>query len=222
MTWDGLGAWWLEETASDPSYRSDVLPLVADLMPTKGTFLDAGCGDGQVSRYLTTNDRTFIGCDLNQTLAERAGLTQSVVVAELPNLTWLREESVDGVMLTLVVEHLEDLDALFRAAFSVCRTGGVMVMVANHPIVTTPESANILDPDDGEVFWRPGVYLAEGMTHEPAGATTVTFHHRPMSVMLNAAAGAGWRLDRCEERLLPTDMPDAGLPRLLGLRWTKQ
>lgn len=221
MTWDGLADWWLEETANDPSYGADVIPLVRELMPQEGFFLDAGCGDGHVSHVLTTKERTFVGCDINRKLAERAGLHQSVVLAELPDLRWLRAGSLDGVLLTLVIEHLEDLGSLFRSAWTATKPEGVLVLVANHPIVTAPESANVVDTDDGEVFWRPGSYLDQGVTHERAGDRTVVFHHRPISVLLNAAADEGWVLQRTVERLLPSDLPDAGFPRLVGLRWTK-
>jgi len=84
-----------------------------------------------------------------------------------------------------------------------------------------------VDPTDGELFWRWGTYLADGSTEEPAGDEQVTFFHRPLAGLLNAAAAAGWALDRTveqpvagapEDRLLSAQ---SHIPRLLGLRWIR-
>lgn len=221
MSWDALADWWTSETQSDPSYRSHVVPLVAELLPEAGLWLDAGCGEGQVSRQLGTPNRTMIGCDVNQSLCEQANAVMPVVRARLPELSWLRASSLDGAFLTLVIEHLDELHPLFEGTFSVVRPGGSLVIVANHPVVTSPGSANVIDPDDGEVLWRPGQYLQPGQTEETAGDATVTFYHRPIAAVLNSAACAGWSLSTVKERALTTELPDSGVPRLLGLRWTK-
>jgi len=221
VSWDGLADWWTVETETDPAYQSDVAPLVAELLPETGLLLDAGCGEGQVSRRLRTTRRTFIGCDVNQKLCEQANAVMPVVRTRLPDLSWLKASSLDGAFLTLVIEHLDDLDSLFLEVFAAVRPGGHLIIVANHPVVTAPGSANIVDPDDGEVFWRPGRYLEPGQTEETAGDETVTFYHRPIAAVLNAAAQVGWSLDTVRERALPSDLPDSGVPRLLGLRWVK-
>jgi hypothetical protein len=58
---------------------------------------------------------------------------------------------------------------------------------------------------------------------------TVTFHHRPLGVLLTAAADAGWHLERCIEQPLSADVMAAEpgytgqecIPRLLGVRWRR-
>jgi hypothetical protein len=87
-----------------------------------------------------------------------------------------------------------------------------------------------LDPTDGEVLWRWGPYLDEGASEVPAGDGAVTFHHRPVSRLLSAAAGAGWCLERLEE-LGVGEVQAAGdplldaqrhIPRLLAARWLRK
>jgi SAM-dependent methyltransferase len=221
VSWHDLADWWISETNSDPAYASEVIPLVRELVPEAGIFLDAGCGDGQVSRDLASRKRVMVGCDMTQKLCTKAAVTMSVVRACLPDLKWVREGSLDGVVCTLVIEHLDNLDQVFAAAWESVRPGGVLVIVANHPTVTAPGSANIVDLDDGEVAWRPGDYLVAGETQEQADDMTVTFYHRPISFILNEASRSGWTLDLMHERGLLSDMPDSGVPRLLGLRWRK-
>lgn len=220
--WSELGDWWLSEVASDPTYQSTVVPLLLELLPSDGVFVDLGCGEGQVMKAASSSSRTVIGCDLNAHLTRFAVEFGPVVQAMLPGLTWLRNQSVDGCLAVLVAEHLPELDPLFSAAAEITRPGGAFVLVGNHPYVTAPGSASVVDASDGEVFWRWGEYLVNGMTHESVGDDDVTFHHRSMSTLLNAAASSGWNLRRIREVDLPeagAGLPDAGLPRLIGLAW---
>lgn len=222
--WSNLAEWWEDEVAADPAYRAAVIPLIGELLPTSGVFIDLGCGEGQVMGALSTHDRVLVGCDVSSRLSTRAARHGPVVRADLPDLRWARPGSVDGCLAVLVIEHLDDLATLFGAAADVTRAGGVFALVANHPYVTAPRSASVVDPTDGEVFWRWGDYLSEGTTVERAGEGTVAFHHRPVSGILNAAAAEGWQLRHVREREIPAgadDLPHAGLPRLLGVAWER-
>ncbi len=223
-SWTELADWWESEVASDPSYQEVVIPLVDHLLPESGLFVDLGCGEGQVMKAVTTPRRTLVGCDLNAQLAATAARHGSVVQASLPDLRWLRPGTVDGCLTVLVIEHLASLESFFAATAEVTRVGGVLVIIANHPYVTAPGSASVVDPTDGEVFWRWGAYLPEGITQEAAGSSTIAFHHRPLGRLLTAAAQNGWILRELREVETPgsgVDLPDAGLPRLIGAVWER-
>jgi ubiquinone/menaquinone biosynthesis C-methylase UbiE len=128
---------------------------------------------------------------LSETLARKSGAHS--IVAQLPEIP-VRNASVDGAYAVLVVEHLADHRGFFSETARVVRSGGVLAVVANHPIWTAPDSSPITDTD-GETLWRPGEYFSNGTTEVTAGEGIVTFHHRNMSVLLNAAADAGWSLE---------------------------
>lgn len=228
--WEELAEWWAEEVADDPAYREQVLPLVLDLLNPRpeSTYLDVGCGDGRVMAAVREAGATAVGCDLNLELlrlaVDKGGLA---VGCRLPYLGWVRPASLDGAYASLVVEHLVDLDPFFAGLADSVKTGGPLVLVVNHPLFTAPESGPIVDPTDGEVFWRWGTYLEEGYTEEPAGDGLVTFYHRPMATILNAAADAGWSLERVVELGVPHTTsdpllaPQGHIPRLLGVRWSR-
>ncbi|MDJ0959852.1 MAG: class I SAM-dependent methyltransferase [Acidimicrobiia bacterium] len=227
--WDDLAAWWLSEVEDDAAYRDDVLPLALELFtaPT-GPVLDIGCGEGRVMREL--DDRTVVGCDGSwELLRVAAAGGRPVVRTELPELAWVRSASCAGSIAVMVLEHVAALDTLMAEAARVTMPGGTLVAVMNHPAYTAPRSGPIVDQSDGEILWRWGPYFAEVESHEPAGAGTVTFHHRPMGRILNAAASAGWNLEQLEERPLSpaTIVRHPGLigqeqfPRLLGIRWRR-
>jgi SAM-dependent methyltransferase len=228
--WDDLAEWWTEEVAGDPAYGEEVLPLLLDLLDPRsgGKYLDAGCGDGRVMRSVVDTGAIAIGCDTNPNLLRFAHAEGPVVGCRLPGLDWIRPGAFDGAYASLVAEHLADLPSFFHALAEAVRVGGPLVLVVNHPAFTAPGSGPIVDPTDGEVFWRWGAYLEDGFTEEPAGEETVTFFHRSFSSLLNSAASAEWVLEQIVERdvgCLADDDPllskQRGIPRLLGVRWRR-
>ena len=226
--WDAVAAWWVDEVASDPAYRLDVIPLALRLVGSGPTpVLDLGCGEGQLLRSLPL--RPAIGCDAAQSLLSRAVDHAPVVRCRLPDLQWLRSASVGSAVAVMVLEHLADHDALFAAAARVVRAGGALVVVMNHPAYTAPGAGPIIDQTDGEVLWRWGPYLERAVSTVPAGDARVAFHHRPLGDLLTSAANRGWRLDRMIERGLHPGVVAAipglegqqHIPRLLGVRWIR-
>jgi len=227
--WERLADWWLSEVVDDTAYRDDVLPLALEMFDAPpGAVLDIGCGEGRVMRELA--DRGVVGCDASTELLEVATAdSRPGVRARLPDLSWLRAESIAGAIAVMVVEHIAAIDRLFAEAARVTRVGGTLTAVMNHPAYTAPRSGPIVDQSDGEILWRWGPYFSHAEATEPAGDDFVTFHHRPLGEFLTAAANAGWSLERLEERPLnlETIAGNPGLigqehfPRLLGIRWRR-
>lgn len=219
--WDDLADWWLTELESDPTYEQVVVPLLMELVAAdRGTVLDVGCGNGRIMAMLKGADLNLIGCDLNAPLLSDARLIAPVMRVDLPDIP-LRDGSIDGAVVVLSFEHFAD--EIFAELARVIRPGGWMAAVANHPFVTAPGSASVIDPTDGEVFWRPGTYLDRGETIEDADGQPVTFIHRPLGHLLSTSADAGFSLTTLREVPLEAGgLPDAGLPRLIGVRWARR
>jgi len=211
-----MSGWWISEVESDPAYEEVVTPLLfVVLRPESGRlYLDLGCGEGRVMRSLHAAGARAHGVDVSEPLV--AGLS-GVVVAELPGIP-MRADSYDGVYSVLTLEHIADHVTLFAEAARVTRPEGVLAIVINHPTWTAPDSTPVSD-EDGEVLWRPGDYFSAGSSNIPAGDSTVTFFHRSMSDLLNAAAAAGWKLERMVEQPHHEFADQAGIPRLLACRW---
>jgi SAM-dependent methyltransferase len=216
VSWTYLTEWWLTEIASDPAYAEIVTPLLIELLhPQSGeTYLDLGCGEGRVMRTVAEHGATTHGLDINLDLARRSGIA---VVADLASVPF-RDDAYDGVYSVLTLEHVADHNGFFSEAARVTKPGGVLVVVVNHPVWTAPESTPMSD-SDGEVLWRPGDYFSKGLSEIPAGDSTVTFHHRSMADLLNAAAEARWSLERMIEKPHHEYEDQAGIPRLLACRW---
>lgn len=228
MTWAGLSEWWIDELRNDPAYEAMVTPLLLGLLrPVSGHHvLDIGCGDGRIMPHVASSGAIPIGIDSEPSLLGRAALHGPVARVSLPSMAAITSGSVDGAYICLVIEHIENHDALLAEAARVVRKGGNLALVVNHPVFTAPDSAPIHD-SDGETLWRPGRYFGAGWTDEPAGGRTIRFHHRSMAELLNSAADAGWSLEEMREvgltdqqlALNPGLAGQEHIPRLLGVRW---
>lgn len=224
--WDGLADWWVNEVHNDPAYAADVDPILIELLPQhRGVVMDLGCGEGQGMRLV---GRDSFGCDLSQDLLVRAETQGRTIRTRLPDLRWLRAGSVDTAFSVYLLDLIEDHERFFSEVARSVGPGGSLVIVINHPAYTAPGSAPLMDLD-GEILWRWGSYFVRGSSTEPAGEGHVRFHHRPMADLLTAAASAGWKLEAMIERGLSTatiaQIPgyegQEGIPRLLGVRWTR-
>ena len=223
--WESHAEWWLDEVTDDPIYQSDVLPMALEFIgPFSGIALDLGCGEGQVMRSLSGR---VVGTDISSRLLRKAAAGSAVVRGRLPDLGWMRPAVIDVAYAVLVVEHLPDL-SFFESAFRVVRSGGRLVVVVNHPAFTAADAGPIMDQSDGEFLWRWGDYFRPSRVPMPVTGGAVVFHHRPLGEILNAAAAAGWVLDRFVETgfsaaaiaARPGYRGQEQMPRLLGLRWT--
>lgn len=168
-----------------------------------------------------------VGCDLSPRLLGAAAVEGPVVRCRLPDLGWLRDDSVAGAYAVLVLEHIAEMDRFFAESHRVVETGGSLTVIANHPAYTPPGAGPVIDPADGEVLWRWADYFTPAVGLEPAGAGRMAFHHRPLGAIVAAARAAGWLLEFLEERPITVEPGDATLagqdriPRLIGLRWLK-
>ncbi len=220
MSWADLTEWWLEEIATDPAYDRVVTPMLLDVMSAEvgKTYLDLGCGEGRVMRMLAAAGARPIGVEMNHHLARRAVSAGPIAEGSLPDLGFLRDDSFDGAVCVLVIEHIEDHGRLFAEAARVVRPGGVLALVMNHPHWTAPGSSPISYPDD-ELLWRPGSYFDRGALLERAGGQEIVFHHRTMGDIVESAAFAGWSLERLIEAPHHELVDQAGILRLLACRW---
>jgi SAM-dependent methyltransferase len=225
-TWDDLADWWTAEVQDDPAYEGDVHPILTELLEgTAGFAIDLGCGEGQGMRLVGGD---VIGTDVSLPLLERASATAPVVQGVLPQLTWLKDGSLERAMSVYLVDLISDHETFFAETWRVIKPGGHLVVIINHPVFTAPGSAPFID-DDGQTLWRWGTYFEPGSSTEPAGDGTVEFFHRPVADLLTSAADSGWELEKMIERGLsaetiariPGYIGQEHVPRLAGFKWKK-
>ncbi|NIR39400.1 MAG: methyltransferase domain-containing protein [Actinobacteria bacterium] len=232
--WDEHADWWQREftAGADPEYVEQIIPLAREHLGAAGRVLDIGTGEGQIARALAEDGAEVIGLDPTvaqvEVAADRAGgpLYALALAAGLP----VRSASVDGVVVCLVFEHVDDLDGAIAEIARVLEPGGRLLLFLNHPLLQTPGSGMIVDHilDPPETYWRVGPYLREAVTvEEVQKGVFVRFVHRPLSRYVNAIVHAGLEI---EEMIEPAPPPGflakapeyehdvvVTTPRLLGL-----
>lgn len=232
--WESHAQWWQDEFTEgvDPEYTEQIIPLIMQHLPLRGSVLDVGAGEGQVARVATE-------AGLRVTAIDPAWAQVSVGRSRGGDVQWAQGSAMalpfaDGsfaaAVACLVFEHIADLDAAIGEVARILRPGGTFLFLLNHPLLQTPGSGWIDDHILEEQYWRVGPYLPEAETIEEVEKDVfITFFHRPLGRYLNALNDAGLVLDRFEEPAPPPGFlaraPEYGeaasIPRLLFLKLTK-
>jgi SAM-dependent methyltransferase len=103
-------------------YRSLFADLARASVHAHGKLLDVGCGNKPFAEMLHNRVTEYVGCDAVQSSEQ---VTDVICLAtELP----FREASYDTVLVTQVIEHVADHQALLRETFRVLRSDGVLIL----------------------------------------------------------------------------------------------
>lgn len=123
--------------------------------------LDLGCGTGRHTEWLVGDGARVVAVDFSPGMLEAArrkvgGADVRFITHDLHHPLPLDDAAFDLVVSGLVVEHLKDLDALFREVARVLRPGGRAVVSAMHPAMFLRGSqARFTDTTTGEIV-APG------------------------------------------------------------------
>lgn len=201
-----------------------VRPMLEALPP--GRALDAACGTGRHAGYLAGLGHDTTGVDVNAAMLRVARARFPAVDFEMGRLDTLPvdDDSIDVVACALALCHVSDLGAAFTEFARVLRPGGTLIVSDPHP--TSAHFGGVAGFPDRDRTPEHGFRLpfVENMAH-------------PIHTYVNAAVGAGLRIDECVELAFPEEalaanpaaavLPDAvrqafgGLPFLLVWRCSK-
>ena len=168
--------------------------------------LDAGCGQGYLSRLMAGRGANVVGVEPGRALIDYAieveaereqGITY--VEADLCRLPDLRG-SFDAVVCSMVLPAIPDWRPAMRSCIEVLRPGGTFVFSINHPCY---EQLWRTWRQDGE--YRTQRYLSEYEMPERHAAD----YHRTLSTYLNEAISLGCRVREVAEPGLDPEIASA-------------
>jgi malonyl-CoA O-methyltransferase len=196
---------WAEQYDNDENPTRD---LNADVLREQAFFhadddvLELGCGTGLNTQWLVEQAGAVVATDVSEGMLEKARTRLSGADVTLQKLDvtepWpLNDRSFDCVVATLVLEHVEHLDRVFREAHRVLRSGGALYLCELHP-------------------YRQFGGTQANFEHKESGETiTIDAFTHPVSEFVNEGLDAGFSVRRMGE----WHGPDDEVPRLLSIRF---
>ena len=181
-----------EETRieSDP-FMPLFLSVIGDVSGL--TVLDAGCGEGYLSRILARRGANVTGIDISPRLIEIARSKDqegkiAYQVADLCKSLPGYQEHFDLVASYFVLNDVYDYQGFLKTLAAVTKQGGRLVVFMNTPYSYVVRN-HITDyfADAGKAFSYRGMSEAGVKVH---------FYHRTLEEYLNASLAAGWHLQR--------------------------
>ncbi len=195
--YDRLAAVWTDTTDDGPYNGHLERPALRSLVPqplTGSSVLDAGCGSGAQCEWLLSLEADVTGIDLSPSMVEatqrRCANNGQFLVADLAAPLPFENGTFHGITCSLALHYLEDWNQPLQSFYDVIRPGGWAVISLDHPF--GPPLRN-----------QQGGYFDTELVSDTwiKGDVEVTQHfwRRPLSVVSNAFANAGFLIDRIVE-----------------------
>jgi ubiquinone/menaquinone biosynthesis C-methylase UbiE len=198
---DGYAAWAERYDEEDnPLALLEGPAIISACGDVKGLrVLDVGCGTGRHTVPLLEMGARVVGLDFSPEMLavarqRTANRTVEFFQHSLPDPFPFVDETFDLVVSGLVVEHVSDLETVFRECVRVLKPGGRCLVTALHPDRTAAgQRARFIDP-------------ATGLR------TPIATIHRTESEYLAAAKSAGFHVEK-SQTLIATEELAARSPR---------
>jgi 2-polyprenyl-3-methyl-5-hydroxy-6-metoxy-1,4-benzoquinol methylase len=181
-----------------------IIDAVLALQPAK--VLDAGCGEGWLSRRLSAEGISVTGFDSSAPLIEAAAALGGGDFRVLSYARFEAEPGQAGSGFDVVVFNFallsEHIDGLLRAAAAILQPGGRIVIQTLHPFYT----GNISQYAEG---WREESFQGMGSGYR----STMPWYYRTFGAWLGVVKTAGLHVESMAEPV----HPETGLPASLLL-----
>ena len=196
------------------------LPAFLDLVPAPpgdGPTLDVGCGEGRVARALAARGHSMVGVDAAEVLV-RAAVTGDpatpAAVADAAALP-LRPDGAALAISFMVLQDVDDLDAVLCELARVLVVGGRLCFAVLHPLGTCGDFVDADDVESDFLVHLPYAETRRFCESATRDGLTMTFHseHRSIEAYVGALARAGFVVEDLREPV-PDDAVLAENPRL--------
>src|SRR5947207_8585362 len=167
--------------------------MVSMLPPVAGKHaLDAACGPGWYSEYLSRNGARVTACDLNAEFVEmtraRAGPGAIVVQQDLTQpLAFAGDGAFDLVVCGLAMHYLRDWVPTLREFNRVLKADGRLVFSTHHPF------------EDWKTFAIADYFGVQVIDDDFPGIGPVRYYRRPLTAIFDALTEAGFQVERLLE-----------------------
>lgn len=170
-----------------------------------GNVLEIGCGTGKNTEWLITKAKHVTAVDLSEEMLARAKAKVNSEQVEFIqadiNQTWMfANQTYDLATCSLVLEHIENLEAVFQKVFAVLKPNGYCYVGELHPFKQYLGTKARFDTEAGR-------QIVDCYTHN-------------ISDFVKSAEAAGLVLATLDEHF--NDNGQAAIPRILTMVFTKR
>ena len=114
------------------SYNQDrIAALITDCFPDGCDVVDLGCGDGELAEKLRAAGHNVLCVDFSEVALEKArakGLRTLNADLESVDFTQWSPQSFDAVVVSHVVDHLEEPQGVLKLAYGLLKEGGFLAI----------------------------------------------------------------------------------------------
>ncbi|MET1013830.1 MAG: class I SAM-dependent methyltransferase [Paenisporosarcina sp.] len=180
-------------------------PALFELMESVSgkKILDAGCGEGYLSRLLANDGATSVtSVDYSSKMIEIAkNKTPSRLGIEFHHgnceeLSFLHDNPFDLIVSNMVFHDLADYQKALKEMYRLLVDGGEFVFSILHPCFVTPNCGWVKSEAGEKLHWKVDNYFSEGVYEQQfGGEQKVLFFHRTLTSYLNAIKKTGFSLE---------------------------
>ncbi len=191
--YDELAATYTDDIESNAYNAQIVFPAVTDLLGdvSGARLLDAGCGTGAYTTWLTDQGAEVVGVDCSTEMLARARNRLDgdgdVLQADLNAPLGFADNCFDGIVSVLAVSYIRDWNALFREFARICRAGGTLLIATTHPFdefgTENEDAQNYFDIERCTKSWD----------------VEIPYFRRPLEAMIQPILDAGFAIESVVE-----------------------
>lgn len=182
----------------------NILSLLGDVKDK--TVLDAGCGEGYLSRLLSEKGATVFAVDFSERMLELADERTSsrdtvhYQQADLEHLECFSADRFDNIVSNMVIQDVSQLDKVLKELFRVLKPEGHLIFSILHPCFITPESGWEKNEQGEKLHWNVDHYFKEGQFEQRFGTEDKVFgFHRTLSTYFNTLIQTGFTIEEVIE-----------------------
>lgn len=185
-------------------------PALLSLVNSVDTMkvLDAGCGEGYLSRMLAKSGASVTGVDYSEAMIQLASsktpeeLKITFKHGNCEALNFLQNNSFDLIVSNMVIHDLSNYEMAISEMYRLLVDGGYFVFSIPHPCFVTPGSGWVKSDTGEKLYWKVDNYFYEG-TYEQIfpldQEEKLLYFHRTLSSYVDTIIRTGFQIEAMVE-----------------------